>query len=158
MNGVSRIHGSVASRMEGALWPQIPEDENPIDYITNGVHVPTFLSREWVSLFDLRFDDWQSEMLNREFWNRIEDIPDYQYWSVHKAIKQQMLGELCQRVRLQHERNGSSHAHTVQVLQAIAEPDSDIHALLVDRVVSVTPLSLDLTSRVAFEKLGALLR
>ncbi|MEJ2209818.1 MAG: 5'/3'-nucleotidase SurE [Anaerolineae bacterium] len=32
--------------------------------------------------------------------------------------------------------------------RAHLEPDSDIHALAVDRVVSVTPLSLDLTSRV----------
>ena len=31
------------------------------------------------------------------------------------------------------------------------EPDSDIRALKVDRIVSVTPLSLDLTSRVDFE-------
>lgn len=38
------------------------------------------------------------------------------------------------------------------------EPDSDIQALLVDRVVAVTPLSLDLTSRVALEKLEARLR
>jgi starch phosphorylase len=125
-NGVSRIHGTVASGMEGALWPQIPADENPIDYVTNGVHVPTFLAREWVSLFDLRFDDWQSEMLNTEFWNRIEEIPDYQYWSVRKTVKQQMLEDICQRVHLQHERNGSSHAHTTQVLKAISDPDNDI--------------------------------
>ena len=36
--------------------------------------------------------------------------------------------------------------------------DTDIYALLVDRVVSVTPLSLDLTSRVAAEDLDYLLR
>jgi broad specificity polyphosphatase/5'/3'-nucleotidase SurE len=40
---------------------------------------------------------------------------------------------------------------------ATLEPDSDIQAVLVDRWVSVTPLSLDLTSRVAFRKLEALL-
>ena len=33
------------------------------------------------------------------------------------------------------------------------EPDSDVYALLVDRKVSVTPLSLDLTSRVEFQDL-----
>jgi starch phosphorylase len=125
-NGVSRIHGSVASTMEAALWPQIPQNENPIDYVTNGVHVPTFLSREWVSLFDLRFDDWQSEFLNTEFWNRINEIPDHQYWSVHKAIKQQMLEEICLRVKRQDLRNNSSHAHTQRVLSAISDPDSDI--------------------------------
>lgn len=37
------------------------------------------------------------------------------------------------------------------------EPDSDIQAVVADRVVSITPLSLDLTSRVAYDKLEALL-
>jgi 5'-nucleotidase len=38
------------------------------------------------------------------------------------------------------------------------ERDSDIQAAVVDRVVSVTPLSLDLTSRTPLEELEALLR
>jgi 5'-nucleotidase len=37
------------------------------------------------------------------------------------------------------------------------EPDSDIHAVLLDRKISVTPLSLDMTSRVEFEGLAKLL-
>jgi 5'-nucleotidase len=41
---------------------------------------------------------------------------------------------------------------------ATLEADSDIRAVLVDRIVSVTPLSLDLTSRVAFDELDRLLR
>jgi 5'-nucleotidase len=35
-----------------------------------------------------------------------------------------------------------------------AEPDSDIRAVQVDRVVAVTPLSLDLTSRADFDTIG----
>ncbi len=42
--------------------------------------------------------------------------------------------------------------------QATLEPDSDIQAVLVDRVVAVTPLSLDLTSRVEFSDLQARLQ
>lgn len=38
------------------------------------------------------------------------------------------------------------------------EPDSDIYALAVDRVVSVAPLSIDLTTRANLTKLEALLR
>ena len=38
------------------------------------------------------------------------------------------------------------------------EPDSDIYALCVERLVSVTPLSLDLTARVDLRRLEALLR
>jgi len=45
------------------------------------------------------------------------------------------------------------HAHP-----ELTEPDSDIYALRVDHVVSVTPLSIDLTARVDFAHLEALLR
>ena len=38
------------------------------------------------------------------------------------------------------------------------ETDSDIHAIQIDRVVSVTPLSLDITSRVDLGRLQAQLR
>ena len=75
-NGVSRIHGGVASRMSAYIWPQIPADENPVGYITNGVHVPTFLAREWVNLFDMRFGGgWRNELLNERFWEQIDDHP-----------------------------------------------------------------------------------
>ncbi len=125
-NGVSRIHGGVASHMEGGLWPQIPPAENPIDYITNGVHVPTFLAREWVSLFDMRFNEWQSELLDPEFWKRVDDIPDHHYWSIHKALKHQLLEEVCERVVRQCERNGSSHSLTKRITREISDPDRDI--------------------------------
>lgn len=125
-NGVSRIHGSVASQMEGGLWPQIPAAENPIDYITNGVHVPTFLAREWVSLFDMRFNEWQNELLDPEFWKRIDDIPDHHYWSIHKALKHQLLEEVRIRVVRQLERNGSSHSLIKRFTQEISDPDRDL--------------------------------
>jgi hypothetical protein len=40
----------------------------------------------------------------------------------------------------------------------LTEPDSDIYALAVDRVVAVAPLSIDLTSRVDPSEIEAILR
>lgn len=48
--------------------------------------------------------------------------------------------------------------YRVQVNPKAVEPDSDIHALYVRRVVAVTPLSLDLTSRVDLAALEQALR
>jgi 5'-nucleotidase len=48
--------------------------------------------------------------------------------------------------------------YEVEVDESRLEPDSDVHAICVEKVVSVTPLSLDLTSRVAFAPLEASLR
>ncbi|MCR4332143.1 MAG: alpha-glucan family phosphorylase, partial [Sulfuricaulis sp.] len=110
-NGVSRIHGEVASRMAAFIWPQIPPEENPMGHITNGVHVPTFLAREWANLFDMRFGSgWRNELLNEEFWKHIDDIPDHSFWSLRQSLKSEMLAEVKRRVVLQHRRNCTSEA------------------------------------------------
>ena len=41
-NGVSRLHGEVSRRLFLPLFPRWPEDEIPIGYVTNGVHMPTW--------------------------------------------------------------------------------------------------------------------
>jgi starch phosphorylase len=125
-NGVSRIHGQVAAEMEASLWPQIPFRENPITHITNGVHLPTFLAREWVALFDLRFDDWHNELLNEEYWERLEEIPDYQFWSIHKALKQQLLEHVHDGVLAQQRRNGTSDAIIHRMLRYVDGSHEDV--------------------------------
>ena len=75
-------------------------------YITNGVHMRTFLASEWYNLFDMRFDDWHDELLNEDYWERIDEIPDYQFWSVRKQLKEWLLQELHRRVVQQYRRNG----------------------------------------------------
>ena len=110
-NGVSRIHGEVAARMSAYVWPQVPADENPLGYVTNGVHVPTFLAREWTNLFDMRFaGGWRNELLNPDYWRMIDSIPDHSYWSLRQSLKSEMLAEVCKRVVLQHRRNGYSES------------------------------------------------
>ncbi|MFN2359867.1 MAG: alpha-glucan family phosphorylase [Marinobacter sp.] len=124
-NGVSRIHGGVAARMEGDIWPQVPPEENPLGYITNGVHVPTFLAPEWSSLFDIQAPTWKSELRNPAFWEFIDQIPDYHYWSVHKALKQQMGEYIVRRLRRQHKRNGTGHSVTERMTRPLVSTEKD---------------------------------
>jgi len=46
VNGVSRLHGKVSRRLFEPLFPHWPEDEVPVGYVTNGVHVPSWDSAE----------------------------------------------------------------------------------------------------------------
>ena len=39
---MSRLHGKVSRHLFQPLFPRWPEDEIPIGYVTNGVHVPTW--------------------------------------------------------------------------------------------------------------------
>ena len=96
-NGVSCIHGGIASQMEGYIWPQIPHTENSVSYVTNGVHVPTFLAREWVNLFDMRFREWRNELNNPDYWQCIDSIPDHRYWSLRQSLKTDMMESVWRR-------------------------------------------------------------
>ena len=46
INGVSRLHGEVSRHIFEPLFPEWPTDEVPVGYITNGVHMPTWDSKE----------------------------------------------------------------------------------------------------------------
>jgi starch phosphorylase len=124
-NGVSKIHGGVASKMEQGIWPQVPHEENPIRHVTNGVHLQTFLARDWISLFDLRLEDWRNELLNEAYWERLDEVPDYHYWSIHKALKEQLLERVREVLVNQHERNGTSEAILHRMTRLLDESDSD---------------------------------
>ncbi len=121
-NGVSRIHGGVSSRIIADLWPQIDPQENPIGYITNGVHVPTFLAQEWGEVFEKHLGfDWTQRISDAGFWQRVDGIPDHLFWSVRQSLKSQMLHLLRFRVGRQHFRNHGSEAHLDRLLK-LADP------------------------------------
>lgn len=110
-NGVSRIHGEVAARMSAFVWPQISPEENPVGYVTNGVHVPTFLARDWSNLFDMRFGSgWRNELLNERYWEQLDTVPAHSFWSLRQSLKSEMLEEVRRRAALQYRRNGYSES------------------------------------------------
>lgn len=117
-NGVSRIHGGVSSRILSALWPQIEPKENPINYVTNGVHVNTFLAQEWIDQFDKYLGyDWPQHVTDVAYWQRVEEIPDHLFWSVRQSLKSQMLHLIRHRIARQHFRNNGSEAHLDRLLK-----------------------------------------
>jgi len=126
-NGVSRIHGTVASRMEGYVWSQIPPEDNPIGHVTNGVHVPTFLAREWVNSYDMRFGrEWRNELLSESYWERIEEIPDHSYWSLRQSLKAELLEDARRRAVLQHRRNGCSEGLIARLTARLTPHETDV--------------------------------
>ena len=99
-NGVSRIHGDVSALILGELWPEVPEQENPVTYVTNGVHVPSFLAPEWVEAFD-RFvgSGWHRHIDDPSVLDAILEMPDHVFWSVRQHLKARMLTLVRQRDR-----------------------------------------------------------
>jgi starch phosphorylase len=126
-NGVSRIHGGVSSAMLKDLWPQVLPEENPVGYVTNGVHIPTFLAPEWYDIFERFLGlEWSHRPSDRKYWRRIENVPDSMFWSVHQHLKSRMLQLVRERVRRAHFRNQGSEAHLDRLLRYANPEDPNV--------------------------------
>jgi starch phosphorylase len=125
-NGVSRIHGGVSQTMLKDYWPQIAPQENPLGYVTNGVHVPTFLAPEWGTVLERYLGvGWMHRLGHPGIWEKIRDIPDHIFWSVRQDVKARMLHMVRHRISVQHRRNHGSESHLERLLRLIdpAKPD-----------------------------------
>lgn len=98
-NAVSQLHGHVSRRMWSSLWPWRVEEEVPIGHITNGVHVPSWLSVQMRRLYDRYFSqDWMSRMGEPDIWSEIYNVDPGELWETHNILKTQMIRFVRQRV------------------------------------------------------------
>ena len=126
-NGVSRIHGNVSAAICGDMWPEIEHNENPMTYVTNGVHAPTFLATEWVEVLERHLGlEWSTRMNDVEFWEGVDRIPDHLFWSVRKSLKAKMLNMVRERISTQHFRNHGSEAHLDRLLKYVNPENPNI--------------------------------
>jgi len=90
-NAVSRLHGTASRRMWHMLWPKVKEDDVPITYVTNGIHVPTWVASEMGQLY-IKYlgEDWVERQDDPELWQRIMDIPDEEIWTARQLLKRRL--------------------------------------------------------------------
>jgi glycogen phosphorylase len=123
VNAVSRIHGTVSSGLCADHWPELSPEENPVGYITNGVHVPTFLHQTWSDLFDQALEPaWRERLREPGFWRMVETLPDERYWATAQSVKSQMLAGVRERLQRQFARKGMSNVHWRHVTRSL-DPD-----------------------------------
>ncbi len=92
-NGVSRKHGEVTRRMWRSLWPEVPDEGAvPIEAITNGIHVPTWIEPKMELLFNRYLGpDWLAEQDNQMNWGLIGEIPPRELWEAHSWLRIKLL-------------------------------------------------------------------
>ena len=99
-NGVSKKHGEVARRMWKILWPNEDEDKVPIEYVTNGVHVPTWIEPKMELLFNKYLGpDWLDEHDNPYIWELVDEIPNRELWDTHMWLKIKLIDAIRERAR-----------------------------------------------------------
>ena len=115
-NGVSELHGQVARKMWHFLWPEKAENEVPITYVTNGVHVSNWMARRLVNLFkEYLGPDWLDHLDEPELWKNVDDIPEDELWAVRHHLKRKLTFYMRERVRDRWTLGGF---HPVQVVSS----------------------------------------
>ena len=102
-NSVSKLHGEVSRWMWQNIWPDVFEDDVPITPVTNGIHLPSWVSGDSiVNLFNQYLgEDWQEDSLNPSIWEKINDIPNEELWTVHEQNRATLIEIARQRLRNQ---------------------------------------------------------
>ena len=119
-NGVSRLHGKVTRAMWKNVWPGVPEDEIPIGSITNGVHAPSWVSREMAGLFDRYLGTgWRESEKQQALWNRISEIPDEELWRTHERRRERLVAFARNRLRAQLEARGATATEIAQASEIL---------------------------------------
>ena len=115
-NGVSKLHGAVARRMWSHVWPQRPEEEVPISHVTNGIHVPSFISQELAYLFERYLGpEWHLSSRKSENIGRIDEIYDEELWRGHEMNRSRLVRTCREQLVRQYERRNAPRG----VLEAV---------------------------------------
>jgi starch phosphorylase len=123
-NGVSQLHGEVSRRMWQPVWPDRPVEQVPIMAITNGVHVPSWISTEIKDLFaEYLGADWEGRHDDPSLWKRLDEIPDKVLWGAHQYLKGKLLAFVDARTR-QRWREGQMEASQVLAAGTLLDPET----------------------------------
>lgn len=108
VNGVSRLHGEVSRHIFEPLFPKWPENEIPVGYITNGVHMPSWDSKEsddiWTEACGKDRWLWTMENLGHE----ISKISDEKLWEMRNKSREALIQYSRKRLSRQLVASGAS--------------------------------------------------
>ncbi len=123
INGVSKLHGKVSREIFQKLFPRWSNDEVPIEYVTNGIHVDT-----WDSKFS---DNLWTKYCGKTRWmgetNHLEKIlrgvPNEELWNMRQNSRRDLIDYVRTRYTKQISMWGMSPESTENAKQ-IFNPDT----------------------------------
>ena len=137
-NGVSLLHGQVSREMFAGLWPGFDTSEVPIGSVTNGVHTPTWVAPEILSLTGASPGEatgWD--------WGRAAAAPAGELWETKRVLRSRLVTQARRRLRSSWRQRGASEAELTWIDDVL---DEDVLTIgFARRVPSYKRLTLMLT-------------
>ena len=92
VNGVSWLHGKVSQEMFSPIWKGYFPEELHVNYVTNGVHMPTWAASEWKSVYEEVFGkEFYADQSNVDIWRKIYNVSDEKIWKTRTGLKNRLI-------------------------------------------------------------------
>ncbi|MEO6701168.1 MAG: alpha-glucan family phosphorylase, partial [Jatrophihabitantaceae bacterium] len=148
-NGVAQLHGRVSRSMFNNLWPGFDAQEVPITSITNGVHAPTWMAREFLDLAERTAGS--DDLASGDGWDAIDQISDVELWELKHELRERLVNEIRRRIRQSSIERGFSGVELSWIATAF---DPDVLTIgFARRVPSYKRLTLMLRDPARLKKL-----
>jgi starch phosphorylase len=122
VNGVSWLHGKVSRSMFESLFPNWPTKEVPVSHITNGVHMPTWDSKEadeiWTEACGK--DRWLG--MNKTLEQDIRKVSDERLWEMRTNANKALIQFAREHFRKQLLSSGHS-AYAIEQAKNLFDPN-----------------------------------
>lgn len=124
VNGVSRVHGKVSRDMFADMWAGYLSEEIPIGYVTNGVHIPTWISKSWKDLYHKKLDpDFYTKQEDRAMWAKIKDVDQAEIWKI-KSQERKNLIDFIKNAIVSNSLKSYEDPRTIVDLQEKLDPNA----------------------------------
>ncbi|WP_022849802.1 alpha-glucan family phosphorylase [Limisalsivibrio acetivorans] len=91
-NGVSKLHGDVSRKMFKNLWPNALTNSVPVGHVTNGIHLPTFISEDFKALYNRYLsENWYYKPYDFSVWENADTIPDAALFSAKQRQREKLI-------------------------------------------------------------------
>ncbi|MBR5957649.1 MAG: alpha-glucan family phosphorylase [Salinivirgaceae bacterium] len=122
MNGVSMLHGDVTKDMFKYMWKGFAANELYINYVTNGVHMPTWAAKEWRRLYESTFGEgFMQDQSNTKYWEKIFDVQDGVIWDLRNQLRKKLIDYVKTRFEKSSIMRHESPKYVVETLSSINE-------------------------------------
>ncbi|MGM0453937.1 MAG: alpha-glucan family phosphorylase [Thermodesulfobacteriota bacterium] len=123
-NGVSQLHGAVARGMWAHVWPKRPVEEVPISHVTNGIHIPSFISIENHMLFERYLGpNWYVNNLSEaDMAGRIDQIYDEELWRAREMSRSRLVRSCRSLMVRQYGRRNAPKA-VMDEAESVLDPE-----------------------------------
>ncbi len=114
VNGVARKHGEVSRELWRPLWPGHSAEQVPIGHITNGVHLPTWMSGGMIRMLNQHLGEgWMERRDQPGFWEGVLTLDDSALWREHGDAKRGLLSYIREDARRRWAEHWKEAAHVV---------------------------------------------